>query len=139
MPAWNKTIARAEKVFGLLLMVQFRVLTWHMCVQRRTSYFPGLGWMLRREVWLEIGGDFPDQAWDHWMRLNTTSKGSLECLPHHTGAGMCVQQLLRILQFKARSDMHARLREHCKQGQVPRLPWYAHPVCEHDARAPPQC
>ena len=44
-------------------------------LQRRTSYFPGLGWMLRREVWLEIGKDFPDQAWDHWMRLNTTSKG----------------------------------------------------------------
>ena len=113
---------------GLLLMVQFRVLTWHMCVQRRTSYFPGLGWMLRREVWLEIGGDFPDQAWDHWMRLNTTSKGSLECPPHHTGAGMCVQQLLDILQFKARFDMHARLREHCKQGQVLRLPWYACPA-----------
>ena len=46
-------------------------------LQRRTSYFPGLGWMLRREVWLEISSDFPDQAWDHWMRLNTTSKGKL--------------------------------------------------------------
>ncbi|CAL8469319.1 g8860 [Coccomyxa elongata] len=43
--------------------------------QYRTSYFPGLGWMMRRELWLEIGIQFPKQAWDHWMRLNTTSKG----------------------------------------------------------------
>lgn len=48
-----------------------------LVLQRRTSYFPGLGWMLRREVWLEIGAAFPDQAWDHWMRLNSTSRGKL--------------------------------------------------------------
>ena len=52
-------------------------------MQRRTSYFPGLGWMLRRELWLEIGREFPDQAWDHWMRLNTTSKGELQMRPEN--------------------------------------------------------
>lgn len=43
----------------------------------RTSYFPGLGWMMRRQLWLEIGPVWPKQSWDHWMRLNTTSKGCL--------------------------------------------------------------
>lgn len=47
-----------------------------VCVQFRTSYFPGLGWMLRRELWLELGPKFPKQAWDHWMRLASTSQGS---------------------------------------------------------------
>jgi len=41
----------------------------------RTSYFPGLGWMLRREFWNEIVNDFPLDQWDHFMRLDTTSKG----------------------------------------------------------------
>ena len=48
-------------------------------MQYRTSYFPGLGWMMRRELWLEIGPHFPFQAWDHWMRLDTTSKGGAHC------------------------------------------------------------
>ncbi|KAK9811645.1 hypothetical protein WJX72_007588 [[Myrmecia] bisecta] len=45
----------------------------------RTSYFPGLGWMMRRQLWHEIGPDWPLQSWDHWMRLNTTAKGR-ECI-----------------------------------------------------------
>ncbi|KAK9838605.1 hypothetical protein WJX84_002304, partial [Apatococcus fuscideae] len=45
----------------------------------RTSYFPGLGWMMRRQLWEEIGNDWPMQSWDHWMRLNSTSKGR-ECI-----------------------------------------------------------
>ena len=45
----------------------------------RTSYFPGLGWMMRRELWNEIGSIWPKEHWDHWMRLNTTSKGR-ECI-----------------------------------------------------------
>jgi hypothetical protein len=45
----------------------------------RTSYFPGLGWMLRRELWEEIGPHWPKEHWDHWMRLNTTSRGR-ECV-----------------------------------------------------------
>ncbi|KAK9847547.1 hypothetical protein WJX84_001936 [Apatococcus fuscideae] len=45
----------------------------------RTSYFPGLGWMMRRQLWDEIGHDWPMQSWDHWMRLNSTSQGR-ECI-----------------------------------------------------------
>ena len=44
----------------------------------RTDFFPGLGWMLRRELWLELAPGFPLEHWDHWMRLGSTSKGR-EC------------------------------------------------------------
>eukprot|EP00760_Papus_ankaliazontas_P029621 PhM_4_TR4320/c0_g1_i1/m.35209/K00726/MGAT1; alpha-1,3-mannosyl-glycoprotein beta-1,2-N-acetylglucosaminyltransferase len=40
----------------------------------RTSFFPGLGWMLRRELWLELGPKFPVDHWDHWMRVPTVNK-----------------------------------------------------------------
>mmetsp|Transcript_11262 Transcript_11262/g.33832 ORF Transcript_11262/g.33832 Transcript_11262/m.33832 type:complete len:752 (-) Transcript_11262:379-2634(-) len=40
----------------------------------RTSYFPGLGWMMRAELWREIGAWWPDQQWDHWMRVSPVSK-----------------------------------------------------------------
>ncbi|DBA72905.1 TPA: hypothetical protein ACH3X2_009866 [Trebouxia sp. C0005] len=52
---------------------------WDPMRMMRTSYFPGLGWMMRHELWLEIGPHWPKQSWDHWMRLNTTAKGR-ECV-----------------------------------------------------------
>ena len=37
-----------------------------------TDYFPGLGWMMRRDVWLEELGpnwqDYPTTGWDHFVR-----------------------------------------------------------------------
>ena len=45
------------------------------CAQFRTSYFPGLGWMMRRQLWEELSPKFPRQAWDHWFRLPTTAQG----------------------------------------------------------------
>jgi len=45
----------------------------------RTDYFPGLGWMLRRELWHELSPLFPREHWDHWMRLASTSRGR-ECI-----------------------------------------------------------
>ena len=42
----------------------------------RTDFFPGLGWMLRRQLWRdELSPRFPLEHWDHWMRLQSTSKG----------------------------------------------------------------
>uniref|UniRef100_A0A7S3AC40 alpha-1,3-mannosyl-glycoprotein 2-beta-N-acetylglucosaminyltransferase n=1 Tax=Haptolina ericina TaxID=156174 RepID=A0A7S3AC40_9EUKA len=41
----------------------------------RTDVFPGLGWMLRRELWEELSPKFPLEHWDHWMRLASTHKG----------------------------------------------------------------
>ena len=46
----------------------------------RSSYFPGLGWMLKRDLWIdELSSHFPDDNWDHWMRATTTSKNR-ECV-----------------------------------------------------------
>ena len=44
-------------------------------VLRRTSYFPGLGWLMRRALWEEIGPAWPLENWDHWLRLSRVSKG----------------------------------------------------------------
>ncbi|KAI5099140.1 alpha-1,3-mannosyl-glycoprotein 2-beta-N-acetylglucosaminyltransferase isoform X1, partial [Silurus meridionalis] len=34
----------------------------------RTDFFPGLGWMLLKEVWLELEPKWPASFWDDWMR-----------------------------------------------------------------------
>ncbi|CAE8672674.1 unnamed protein product, partial [Polarella glacialis] len=37
----------------------------------RTDYFPGLGWMIRKDTWASIRGiwpRFPSTGWDHWLR-----------------------------------------------------------------------
>lgn len=40
----------------------------------RTGYFPGLGWMMRRELWMSIRQRWPLQHWDHWMRANAEGR-----------------------------------------------------------------
>jgi alpha-1,3-mannosyl-glycoprotein beta-1,2-N-acetylglucosaminyltransferase len=39
----------------------------------RTSYFPGLGWMMKRELWLELGPKWP---LDHWVRRRGGLQGA---------------------------------------------------------------
>ncbi len=34
----------------------------------RTDFFPGLGWMLTKEYWLEIRDKWPNAFWDDWLR-----------------------------------------------------------------------
>lgn len=34
----------------------------------RSDFFPGLGWMLTRSTWLELGSKWPKAFWDDWMR-----------------------------------------------------------------------
>ena len=34
----------------------------------RSDFFPGLGWMMNRRVWNEIGPKWPDTYWDDWFR-----------------------------------------------------------------------
>uniref|UniRef100_A0A1D2AAN0 Alpha-1,3-mannosyl-glycoprotein 2-beta-N-acetylglucosaminyltransferase n=1 Tax=Auxenochlorella protothecoides TaxID=3075 RepID=A0A1D2AAN0_AUXPR len=41
----------------------------------RTSYFPGLGWMLSSRLWEELGPAWPQQHWDHWMRMEGVARG----------------------------------------------------------------
>jgi hypothetical protein len=48
----------------------------------RTRYFPGLGWMMRSDVWRELSPKFPLEAWDHWMRLDGQHKGRDCIIPY---------------------------------------------------------
>ncbi|KAJ1489324.1 GNT-I family-domain-containing protein [Baffinella frigidus] len=42
----------------------------------RSGFFPGLGWMLRRDLWVdELRGKWPMHSWDHWMRVDAQAKG----------------------------------------------------------------
>ncbi|XP_033209026.1 alpha-1,3-mannosyl-glycoprotein 2-beta-N-acetylglucosaminyltransferase [Belonocnema kinseyi] len=34
----------------------------------RTDFFPGLGWMLKRDLWLELAPKWPRAYWDDWIR-----------------------------------------------------------------------
>jgi alpha-1,3-mannosyl-glycoprotein beta-1,2-N-acetylglucosaminyltransferase len=36
---------------------------------RRTDFFPGLGWLLPRELYeAELRQHWPMEHWDHWLR-----------------------------------------------------------------------
>ncbi|KAJ1362169.1 hypothetical protein KIN20_021605 [Parelaphostrongylus tenuis] len=45
----------------------------------RTDFFPGLGWMLTRELWMELSPKFPKIYWDDWMRTKEV-RGDRSCL-----------------------------------------------------------
>jgi alpha-1,3-mannosyl-glycoprotein beta-1,2-N-acetylglucosaminyltransferase len=34
----------------------------------RSDFFPGLGWMMLRTLWLELGAKWPEAFWDDWIR-----------------------------------------------------------------------
>jgi GNT-I family. len=42
---------------------------------RRTSVFPGLGWMMTRRLWEEIKPKWPDAYWDDWLRQPNQTRG----------------------------------------------------------------
>lgn len=48
----------------------------------RTRYFPGLGWMMRSDVWRELSPKFPLEAWDHWMRTDSQHRGRDCIIPY---------------------------------------------------------
>ncbi|XP_050690667.1 alpha-1,3-mannosyl-glycoprotein 2-beta-N-acetylglucosaminyltransferase-like isoform X3 [Eriocheir sinensis] len=41
----------------------------------RTDFFPGLGWMLTRELWEELGPKWPRSYWDDWVRAPEQRSG----------------------------------------------------------------
>jgi alpha-1,3-mannosyl-glycoprotein beta-1,2-N-acetylglucosaminyltransferase len=41
----------------------------------RSDFFPGLGWMLLRNFWLEIKDKWPVSFWDDWLREIDQRKG----------------------------------------------------------------
>lgn len=40
----------------------------------RTDFFPGLGWMLLRDLWEELEPKWPNMFWDDWMRKSDQRK-----------------------------------------------------------------
>lgn len=34
----------------------------------RSDFFPGLGWMMSKELWDELGAKWPRSFWDDWIR-----------------------------------------------------------------------
>ena len=43
---------------------------------RRTDFFPGLGWLLSRQLYIqELEPLWPSEHWDHWLRSSAISKG----------------------------------------------------------------
>lgn len=45
----------------------------------RSDFFPGLGWMLRRDTWNSLRDSWPQAYWDDWMRTSPVRKGR-QCL-----------------------------------------------------------
>ena len=45
----------------------------------RTDFFPGLGWMLKKDVWAELSGKWPRAFWDDWMR-NPAQRKDRACI-----------------------------------------------------------
>ncbi|CAG5866072.1 unnamed protein product, partial [Menidia menidia] len=41
----------------------------------RTDFFPGLGWMLLRDMWAELEPKWPPAFWDDWMRQPEQRRG----------------------------------------------------------------
>lgn len=43
----------------------------------RSDFFPGLGWMMKRDLWTEIGDRWPRESgyWDDWMRRPDVRRG----------------------------------------------------------------
>ena len=62
----------------------------------RSDFFPGLGWVLTRELWNEFGGTrasfAPGGYWDDWMRLPEQRKGRHVLRPEvrGTNAAACL-------------------------------------------------
>lgn len=40
----------------------------------RTDFFPGLGWMLTKELWQELSPSWPEAYWDDWLRQKDVRK-----------------------------------------------------------------
>ena len=49
---------------------------------QRTGFFPGLGWMLSRRLYVdELEASWPKQHWDHWLRDPNQHKGRESIFP----------------------------------------------------------
>lgn len=62
---------------------------------QRTRYFPGLGWLLPRALFVrELEAEWPSEHWDHWMRAPERHRGRDVLHPEmprdfHNGVKVC--------------------------------------------------
>ncbi|VBB28502.1 unnamed protein product [Acanthocheilonema viteae] len=57
----------------------------------RSDFFPGLGWMMTKELWNELGPIWPAGFWDDWMRNNTIRKNRACIRPEISRTGMTIE------------------------------------------------
>ncbi|CAJ1383002.1 unnamed protein product [Effrenium voratum] len=86
------------------------------CRLQRTSYFPGLGFLLPRSAWLKIREEWPaapTMGWDYWMRVAFRTFGK-ECIvpevsrSHHAaakGSSVSTAKQLRLFDAMAFADI----------------------------------
>ncbi|KAM3729144.1 putative alpha-1,3-mannosyl-glycoprotein 2-beta-N-acetylglucosaminyltransferase [Dirofilaria immitis] len=57
----------------------------------RSDFFPGLGWMMTKDLWNELGFIWPDGFWDDWIRSNTIRKNRACIRPEISRTGMTLE------------------------------------------------
>ncbi|VDM94761.1 unnamed protein product, partial [Onchocerca ochengi] len=57
----------------------------------RSDFFPGLGWMMTKELWNELGPIWPNGFWDDWIRNNTIRKNRACIRPEISRTGMTLE------------------------------------------------
>ncbi|XP_065884619.1 alpha-1,3-mannosyl-glycoprotein 2-beta-N-acetylglucosaminyltransferase-like isoform X2 [Dysidea avara] len=65
----------------------------------RSDFFPGLGWMLSKELWKELSPKWPQGFWDDWMRDPAQRKGRVCIRPEISRTHTFGQQGVSMGQF----------------------------------------
>lgn len=75
----------------------------------RTDFFPGLGWMLLRELWEELEPKWPASFWDDWMRQPEQRRGRACIRPEISRTLTFGRQGVSLGQFYDKYLRHTRL------------------------------
>ncbi|EOD37108.1 hypothetical protein EMIHUDRAFT_252190 [Emiliania huxleyi CCMP1516] len=67
----------------------------------RSDFFPGLGWLLTRRLWAEIGAGWPEERgfWDDWMREPPQRQGRASIRPETSRSRTFGQKGTSLSQF----------------------------------------
>lgn len=71
----------------------------------RSDFFPGLGWMMKRSLWEELGPKWPRAYWDDWLREPIQRKGRQVIRP----------EVSRTLHFGVRGVSNAQYSDYLTQ------------------------
>lgn len=75
----------------------------------RTDFFPGLGWMLLRELWEELEPKWPASFWDDWMRRPEQRRGRACVRPEISRTLTFGRQGVSLGQFYDKYLRHTKL------------------------------